>query len=87
VVLLLHPGLVGPPNLVQNCRLYPAWAIGSRLSLQGEKCFSGSDQVSVLDNMSWVQVLADIILCQASTHLIPYILLFAMVVAYESALP
>jgi len=64
-VLLLHLCPDGSANLVQNYRLYPVWAIGPRLSLPGNKFFSGSDHVSVLDNTRWVRVLADLLPCQA----------------------
>jgi len=64
-VLLLHLCPDGPVNLVQNYRLYPVWAIGPGLSLPGKKVFSGSDQVSVLENTRWVRVLADLLPRQA----------------------
>jgi len=64
-VLPLHLCPDGPANLVQNSRLYPVWAIGSRLSLPGKKVFSGSDHVSVLENTRWVRVLAELLPHQA----------------------
>jgi len=64
-VLLLHLCPDGPLNLVQNCRLYPVWAIGPRLSSPGEEVFSGSDHVSVLENMRSVRVLANLLLRHA----------------------
>jgi len=64
-VLLLHLCPDGPANLVQNYHLYPVWAIGPRLSLLGKKVFSGSEHVSVLENMTWVRVLAYLLPRQA----------------------
>jgi len=64
-VLLLHLCPDGPSNLVQSYRLYPVWAIGPRLSLPGKKVFSGSDNVSALENTRWARVLADLLPRQA----------------------
>jgi len=85
-VLLLHLCPDGPTILVQNYRLYPVWAIGPRLSLPGKKVFSSLDYVSVLENERWVRVLADRLPRQDCTRVIPYILLFAMLVGDDRGL-
>ena len=64
-VLLLHLCQDGLPNLVQNYRLYPVWAIGPRLSFPGKKVFRSWDHVSILENTRWVRVLAYLVPCQA----------------------
>ena len=63
--ILLHLCPDGPANLVQNYRLWTVWAIGPCLNLPGKKVFSGLDHVSVLENTSWVRVLADLLRRQA----------------------
>jgi len=85
-VLLLHLCSDGFVNVVQNYRLYPVCAIGTGLSLPDNEGFSGSDHLSILENTRWVRVQADLLPRQASTRLILYILLFAMLIGYERGL-
>jgi len=93
----LHGGLVAGhaplPSLPRwsrascpNYRLYQVWAIGPRLILPGKQVFSGLDHVNLLENLRWVLVLADLLPRQAWTRLIPYILLFAILVGYDKGL-
>jgi len=60
-VLLLHLCPDGPTTLVHNVRLYTVWAICPCFGLPGKKVFIGFDHVTVLENTTWVRVLADLL--------------------------